>query len=81
MAGGGFKGGTVVGRTDDTGENVAERPVYPWDLIASFYELLGIEKDAKLPNVSGPSVYANPFTAGVINSKETGGILSEIMTS
>ncbi len=81
VAGGGFKGGTVVGRTDDTGENVAERPIYPWDLIASFYELLGIEKDAKIPNVSGPSVYANPFTAGVINSKETGGILSEIMPS
>ena len=81
VAGGGFKGGTVVGRTDDTGENVAERPIYPWDLIASFYELLGIEKDAKIPNVSGPAVYANPFTAGAINSKETGGILSEIMPS
>ncbi|MBU0717231.1 MAG: DUF1501 domain-containing protein, partial [Planctomycetes bacterium] len=43
VAGGGFKGGQVVGASDAKGEYVAERPVYPQDLIGSMYELLGID--------------------------------------
>ena len=79
VAGGGFKGGQVVGKTDGTGENVIERPIYPWDLIVSMYELLGIDKNAKLPHPQGLTAYANPYTAGVISAKETGGMLKEIM--
>ena len=41
VAGGGFKGGHVVGASDAKGEEVKERPVYPVDLIGSMYELLG----------------------------------------
>ena len=37
LAGGGFKGGRVVGASDARGEEVKERPVYPVDLIASMY--------------------------------------------
>ncbi|KPL22749.1 MAG: hypothetical protein AMJ75_07515, partial [Phycisphaerae bacterium SM1_79] len=37
VAGGGFKGGHVVGASDEKGETVKERPVYPVDLIASMY--------------------------------------------
>ncbi|MEI7905634.1 MAG: DUF1501 domain-containing protein, partial [Candidatus Firestonebacteria bacterium] len=79
VAGGGFKGGTVVGKTDETGENVIERPIYPWDLISSFYELLGLDKNAKIKNPQGTEVFVDPFTAGVISPKETGGVLKEIM--
>ena len=56
VAGGGFKGGRVVGASDARGETVKERPVYPCDLIASMYELLGIDAEAKLPHPLGLDV-------------------------
>ncbi|MBN2136870.1 MAG: DUF1501 domain-containing protein [Sedimentisphaerales bacterium] len=76
VAGGGFKGGRVVGASDATGENVKERPVYPVDLIASMYELLGIDTNAKLPHPQGLSVRAVPSEADGVQS---GGRLTEIM--
>ena len=79
VAGGGFKGGKVVGTTDSTGENVIDRKIYPWDLITSMYELLGIDKSAKLPHPQGLKVYATPFADGEQPPKETGGLLREIM--
>jgi len=57
VAGGGFKGGRVVGASDARGETVKERPVYPWDLIASMYELLGIDTDAHLQHPLGLEVH------------------------
>jgi len=56
VAGGGFKGGVVVGATDAHGEEVKDRPVSPTDLIGSVYELLGLDTDAKLPNPEGLDV-------------------------
>jgi hypothetical protein len=56
VAGGGFKGGAVLGASDDKGMTVTERPIYPWDLIASFYELLGIDRQAKLQHPLGMKV-------------------------
>jgi hypothetical protein len=53
VAGGGFKGWRVVGASDARGEGVKERPIYPWDLIASLYELLGIDADARLRHPLG----------------------------
>ncbi|MCX5758682.1 MAG: DUF1501 domain-containing protein, partial [Candidatus Hydrogenedentes bacterium] len=50
VAGGGFKGGRVVGASDAHGEEVAERSVHPEDLLASMYELLGIDPNGALPN-------------------------------
>jgi hypothetical protein len=79
VAGGGFRGGTVVGKTDERGEIVIERPIYPWDLLGSFYELLGIDHNATLPTPQGDSVFASPFAAQEITAQETGGILKEIM--
>jgi len=76
VAGGGFKGGRVVGASDDKGEKVKERPVYPCDLIASMYELLGIDPEAKLPHPQGKDIRAIP-TAGP--GVATGGRLKEIM--
>ncbi len=79
VAGGGFHGGTVVGKTDERGETVIERPIYPWDLIDSMYELLGIDGNAKLPTPQGGTVPVSPFADGSIPAKETGGLLREIM--
>ncbi len=55
LAGGGFKGGQVVGASDAKGEEVKDRPVYPVDLIGSIYAQLGIEPTTKLPNPEGPA--------------------------
>jgi hypothetical protein len=60
VAGGGFKGGHVVGASDGKGEEVKDRPVYPADLIGSMYELLGLDPDTKLPNPEGLDVRLTP---------------------
>jgi uncharacterized protein (DUF1501 family) len=76
LAGGGFKGGHVVGASDAKGEEVKDRPVYPCDLIASMYELLGIDTDAKLPHPLGLDVRVTPTAAEGVRM---GGRLREIM--
>jgi hypothetical protein len=76
LAGGGFKGGRVVGASDERGEQVKERPVYPCDLIGSIYELLGIDTDAKLPNPEGLDIRVTPTAADGI---KMAGRLKEIM--
>lgn len=74
VAGGGFRGGHVVGASDARGEEVAERPVYPWDLTGSIYGLLGIDPDGVFPRYGDASVRLTP-QSGV----PTGGRLKEIM--
>ena len=53
LAGGGFKGGHVVGASDAKGMEVVDRPVSPQDLIGSVYEQLGIDPDGPMPNPLG----------------------------
>jgi len=76
VAGGGFKGGQVVGASDARGEQVKDRPVYPWDLIGSMYELLGIDPKAKLPHPQGKDLRA---IASAAEGYKIGGQLKEIM--
>jgi hypothetical protein len=76
VAGGGFKGGRVIGASDSRGEEVKDRPVYPCDLIGSIYELLGIDPDGKLPHPEGLDARLTPTAADGVN---TGGRLTEIM--
>ncbi len=76
VAGGGFKPGCVVGASDEKGAEVKDRPVYPWDLIASMYELLGIDPNAQLPHPGGKLVRAVPSPD---EGYEFGGRLTEIM--
>lgn len=73
IAGGGFKGGQVLGSTDARGENVRDRPVYPWDLSASCYKLLGIDPQGRLPHPQGCVAYVVPGTG------QSGGLLTEVM--
>ncbi len=77
IAGGGFKGGHVVGASNDKGMEVAERPVYPWDLIGSIYEQLGIDPAARLPHPQGLDVRVCPTEADGVT---IGGRLREIMS-
>jgi len=76
LAGGGFKGGRVVGASDGKGQSVAERPTYPADLIGSIYELLGIDPDGPLPNSRGLEV---PVLPPAEKGTPSGGRLKEIM--
>jgi hypothetical protein len=43
MAGGGTKGGTIYGATDDFGFKVADKPVHVHDLHATILHLMGID--------------------------------------
>jgi hypothetical protein len=76
VAGGGFRGGHVVGASDAKGEEVKDRPVYPRDLLGSMYRLLGIDPDARLPHPQGTDVRVTPTAAEGV---PTGGLLNEIM--
>jgi hypothetical protein len=60
VAGGGFKGGRVIGASDARGEEVAERPVHPRDLIATLYAQLGIDPASPLPNPDGQDIRVMP---------------------
>jgi len=53
IAGGGFKGGCVVGATDDKGETVVKDPIHPSQLIGCIYDRLGIDVHAHLPHPQG----------------------------
>jgi uncharacterized protein (DUF1501 family) len=76
VAGGGFRGGAVVGETDAHGERVVRRPIYPWDLSASIYWLLGIDPHGRLPHPQGCVAYVTPPQNGAASG---GGMLKEIM--
>jgi uncharacterized protein (DUF1501 family) len=76
VAGGGFKGGHVVGASDAKGEEVKDRPVYPVDLIASMYELLGINSDGRLPHPMGQLALVLPTESEGV---KMAGPLKEIM--
>ena len=43
LAGGGIKGGTVYGATDDFGYRAADKPVHPHDVNATLLHLLGLD--------------------------------------
>lgn len=64
VAGGGFRGGQVIGASDARGEELASDPVAPSDLIAKIYRQLGIAVDARLPHPEGLDLRAVPEGAG-----------------
>ncbi|PAW67099.1 MAG: hypothetical protein B9S34_06395 [Opitutia bacterium Tous-C1TDCM] len=68
VAGGGFKGGQVIGKTDARGEEVVEQPVHPSELIARVYQQLGIPGDARLPHPEGRDVRTLPTAAEAVPS-------------
>jgi uncharacterized protein (DUF1501 family) len=76
VAGGGFKGGQIVGASDAKGEEVKDRPVYPVDLLGSIYTLAGIDPGAKLPHPMGEEAHILPTSA---EGAKSAGLLTEIM--
>jgi uncharacterized protein (DUF1501 family) len=53
FAGGGVKGGRVVGASDPIGAVPAERPVEPADIVATIFHSLGLNLETELPGPSG----------------------------
>jgi hypothetical protein len=53
FAGGGVKGGRVVGKSDDIGAYPAEKPVQPKEIVATIFHALGLELDTHLPGPQG----------------------------
>ncbi|TAN37715.1 MAG: DUF1501 domain-containing protein [Verrucomicrobia bacterium] len=76
VAGGGFKGGRIVGESDAKGEEVKTRPVYPVDLLGSIYQLAGIDSQARLPHPLGAEAYVLPHAS---EGAKSAGLLTEIM--
>ncbi len=76
VAGGGFKGGHIVGASDQHAEEVKDRPVYPVDLLGSIYALSGIDTTAKLPHPMGAEAQVLPAAE---EGAKSGGRLTEIM--
>ena len=56
FAGGGVKGGRIVGKSDEIGAYPVERPVAPNEVVATIYHSLGLDLETHLP---GPN--ARPF--------------------
>jgi len=76
IAGGGFQGGSVVGSSDALASEVVDRPVYPWDLVGSMYELMGIDPDSMVRHPQGMEVALLPKASDGV---EVGGRLKEVM--
>jgi hypothetical protein len=76
LAGGGFQGGHVIGASDKNGEQVADRPVYPNDIVRSILVQLGIDPDTQLTTPTGTKVAAAP---SIWSPDKKGGLLTEIM--
>jgi uncharacterized protein (DUF1501 family) len=53
LAGGGLKTGQVIGASNSKGEHPVERPLKPGDVLATVYELLGIDTSQTFLNHSG----------------------------
>jgi uncharacterized protein (DUF1501 family) len=53
FAGGGVKGGRVVGASDPIGGVPADRPVEPADIVATIFHSLGLNLETELPGPSG----------------------------
>ena len=53
MAGGGVKGGSIIGASDEDGMDPAERPVKPFDLHATICHALGIDLNREIITQQG----------------------------
>jgi hypothetical protein len=64
VAGGGIRGGQLIGRSDRTGSEPADRPVSPQELVASIFHALGVSPEATIPGpVDGSVTYTCPTRA------------------
>jgi len=58
VAGGGLKGGQVIGASDRLGERPAERPLSPGDIHHTIFQVLGVDPTLSFTNHSGRPIPA-----------------------
>jgi uncharacterized protein (DUF1501 family) len=61
LCGGGIRGGTVVGSSDDKGAFPKDRPVRPQEVLATIYRHLGIDTTAQYEDFAGRPHPVLPF--------------------
>ena len=62
LAGGGIRGGQIIGRTSDDGLNVEERPITVPDLLATVCQASGIDPmKSNISNVGRPIRIVDPI--------------------
>lgn len=67
LAGGGIRGGQVVGSSDALGEYPRDNPTTPSDLSATIFSLLGVDPTAELKTNDGRPVRVTPEDSRVIS--------------
>jgi len=60
VAGGGVKGGRVIGESDEHGTEPSDRPVTPQELVATLFHALGVPHDATIPGPASEPVGVYP---------------------
>jgi uncharacterized protein (DUF1501 family) len=60
FAGGGVRGGQVIGASDSIGAAPRDRPVTPAEVTASIYHAMGIESDTLLRTPDGRTAPVSP---------------------
>jgi hypothetical protein len=76
VAGGGFKGGHVLGSSDAKGEAVRDHPVAVADLIGTIYRQMGIDPAGTLLHPQGKQI---PIIAPLSSGATPGAALNEII--
>ena len=66
LAGGGVRGGQIVGASDAVGESPKDRPVSPGDLVATIYQLLGIDPALELKTSDGRPIRITSRDSSVV---------------
>lgn len=66
LAGGGVRGGQVIGSSDAVGESPVDRPVTPSDLVCTIYTLLGLDPASELKTEDGRPVRLAADDANVV---------------
>lgn len=64
VAGGGIRGGQVIGRSDDHAAEPKDRPIHASEIVATIYHALGIDPQTRMPGPDGqpvPLVEAAPI--------------------
>jgi uncharacterized protein (DUF1501 family) len=59
FAGGGVKGGQVIGKTDKIGSDPVTQPYSPMDLGATIYSAIGVDHEAEVRDQLGRPVKLN----------------------
>jgi uncharacterized protein (DUF1501 family) len=67
LAGGGVRGGQVIGSSNKLAEYPSDRPVTPADLSATIFTLLGVDPAHLLHTSDGRPVRVAPETASVVS--------------